>query len=673
MGTGVFEFVRKHLRIGRLAAGRDINIHIDSPSTVAEPSPTPEPTPTTNPPSSAQSSPTDGEKPLVYLELTTNGTQLQRRYRVYPGDGAPIRLPTDKDCSDLRDRLQRWSKDGGSALQTPEFGDDLYQALFGPQDKRSAWDIAANAWQRPPDHPRHRPLQLRIITDDRLLAGLPWHQTRCDGALLIKDGWSFAVGHAIDQRPVDLVCSLPGRVLTFIPAGVAPEQAALQHSKIDACLQNLWPDKPGHHTLPSEPISQWPPAEAPSAPPCLIYVETRGRLRRHRLELQNGDGEWFAPGELLRSAARPMVAFLNLEFDTGTSEPAKLTLSAEDCPLLIVQRHTTSGRGDAGIRAQSWLRSMMTGEHPVEAAHRHLLDTTTVLAGFHHWRPQYHDGAPLLSDRERARLRLDRHLQRREIKDEVDQMVDRADRRLIAAFAYGVDGNRPELFAGQMRESLLAPRLKLQIQSRIVHQPDCDPVDGGTLLTAFCDALQADSEEPLPRILNAKRPPPRPGYKTLLLFHWRRGDGATGWNPAAREAWERFCRETLADACPPELNILALLPLAIDSKELGALRRQVTALRQLDHQRTNYRLLRLPPLSTVDIEEVRDFLVDEMDPSYPRELLEDLPGLILCAANGDKPAEQAPFEPTARVLQQGFDQGWDILREDLRQRCPPPE
>jgi len=365
------------------------------------------------------------------------------------------------------------------------------------------------------------------------------------------------------------------------------------------------------------------------------------------------------------------VTFLNLEFGDEIYHPFLVPLSTDDCPLLIIQRHAASCRDDAETRALNWLRAMMIGAHPIIAAHRYLLATTTVHAGFHQWRPDYHDGAPLLSDRERARLRLDRHLQRREIKYEVDQMVDRPERRLIAAFAYGVDGNRPDLFAGQIRETLLAPRLRLQVQSFIVHHPDGDGINGGTLLAAFYAALRpGPSEESLSltQLLSAKRPLRRQGYETLLLFHWRHPDGAGAWNPAAREAWERFCRETLADACPADLNILALLPLAIGDTELGALRRQVNTLRQLDPRRGNYRLLRLPPLSRVDVEEVYDFLDDEMDPGYSRELLEDLPGLVLRDASGGDSQREADFEATAVVLQRGFDRGWDTLAQELRNR-----
>ena len=663
----MLDFVLKRFKIGRLHAGRDITILVDS-STAIPGSPTvADPTPQPTPRSPAPAAATDGETPLVYLELTTTNTHLQRRYRVHGSDAQAARpLPASGDWQRIETMLKRWKQDGSSALQDNKFGDTLYRALFGPTEQENAGHIAAEAWQRRHDHPRHRRLQLRIVTDDPLLAGLPWQQTRCDGELLTKDGWSFALAPAIDERPTDLACRLPGRVLAFIPDGADSQQAGLQHRRIDACLQNLWSDQPKRHSLNSERIRQWPPAEPPGDSPCLLYVETRGRLHYRRLELQNGDGEWLKPGDLPISATRPWVVFLNLEFGSGIFDPARLTVP-EACPLLIIQRHASSRRDDAEARALQWLRAMMIGEHPVVAAHRHLLDTTVIHAGFYRWQPQYHDGAPLLSDRERARLRLDRHLQRREIKDEVDQMVDRPERRLIAAFAYGVDGNRPELFAGQMRESLLARRLRLQVQPYIVHQPECDPVDGGTLPSAFYDALQADPEEPLSRILTAKRLPPRNGYKTLLLFQWRRGDGATGWDPAAREAWERFCRETLADACPDDLNILALLPLAIGDQELGALRRQVNGLRQLDRQRTNYRLLRLPPLSTVDVEEVYDFLENEMDEAYPKALLEALPGLILREASDGTSDEQAVFEATAEVLQRGFDSGWDILRDELQE------
>ena len=182
-------------------------------------------------------------------------------------------------------------------------------------------------------------------------------------------------------------------------------------------------------------------------------------------------------------------------------------------------------------------------------------------------------------------------------------MMDSHDTRVVAAFAYGVDGNRPELFAGQIRETLLAPRLRLQVQPRIVHQPDCDPVDGTSLNTAFYAALEADPDESLTTVLSAKRPPRHTDgdYKTLLLFHWRRGDGADAWNKAARAAWERFCREVLTKACPPDLNILALLLLPIARTKLDDLRDEVDGLCDRHWQSPSYRLLPLPALGTVDL------------------------------------------------------------------------
>lgn len=158
---------------------------------------------------------------------------------------------------------------------------------------------------------------------------------------------------------------------------------------------------------------------------------------------------------------------------------------------------------------------------------------------------------------------------------------------------------------------------------------DLDPVNDGALLTAFYDALQANPRDPLPHVLSAKQLLPQPGYKTLLLLHWRHVDRVTDWNANAREAWERFCRETLAAACPPSLNILALLPVTIGDNELRAIEHKINILRKRNLQQTNYSLLRLPALSALHVEEVRDSLVDKMDPRYSKELLEDLPSLIL--------------------------------------------
>jgi len=607
---------------------------------------------------------------LVYLELTATETRLQRRYRICRNDGDSLtRLPAQTDWTMLSERLRRWNNDGASVLQAPAFGDDLYLALFGPSDKGIAGQIAAEAWQRPPDHPRHRPLQLRIVTKDRLLAGLPWQQTRCDGALLVEDGWSFAIAQAIDERPADLACRLPGRVLAFIPDGPDPEQAGLQHRRIDACLGNLWSDKPKGHALHSRRIRQWPPGELPADAPCLVYVETRGRVWRGLLQLQNGDGRWLYPGDLSKAAGRASIMFLNLQFDDGPTVPARIKGSVADGPLLIVQCHLPSQRPDAADRALQWLRAIMLQQHPVATAHRRLLPTTRIHAGFRHWRPQYHEGAPVLSDPERARLRLDRHRQRSEIKDAVDKMMDSHDTRVVAAFAYGVDGNRPELFADQIRETLLAPRLKLQVQSRIVHQADCDAVNDTSLNSAFYGALEAaDTNESLANVLSSKRPPRPPGgdYKTLLVFHWRRGDGADAWKKDEREAWERFCREVLTKACPPDLRILALLPLAIKKDKLDDLEAEVNTLRRLDRERNDYRLVPLPALSRVDNDEVHDFLREEMDKSFARELLAELPDLIIREASAGESVDKAPFERTAAVLQRGFDQGWDILRDELR-------
>ena len=609
--------------------------------------------------------------PLVYLELTTTETQLQRRYRIHRSNGGqPRRLPVDSDWAGLRERLRRWNTVGTSVSQDSAFGDDLYQALFGPAGNRAASQIAAAAWQRRPDHPRHRPLQLRIVTDDPLLAGLPWQQTRCDGALLVKDGWSFALAQAIDECRADLTCRLPGRVLAFIPNGDAPEQASLQHHRIDTCLGNLWSDKGEGHVLHSRRVRQWPPTEPPGDAPCLLYVETHGRVWRDLLQLQDGNGQWLYPGDLISEPGRPWIMFLNLQVKDGEdAKPARIKGLAEDYPLLIVQRHLRGQRSDAAYRALQWLRAIMCQKHPVESAHHELLVTTAIHAGFHHWRPQYHDGAPVLSDHERARLRLDRSRQRSKIKDEVDRMMDSHDTRVVATFAYGVDGNQPELFAEQIRETLLQHGLKPQIQSRIVHQPDDEAVTDASLNSAFYDALDAaDPNEPLANVLSAKRPPRRPGgaHNTLLLFHWRRGEGV--WDQGARAAWERFCRKTLTQVCPPDLSILAVLPFAIENNKLIDLASEVKLLRQQDRKRRDYRLVPLPPLDRVDNDEVHTFLLEEMDKSFGDDLLADLPDLIILEASKGESRDEAPFDVTAKVLQRGFDLGWDTLRDELQQR-----
>jgi len=117
-----------------------MNVYVDSPNAPKHsgPAPVPAPIPGVN---------SGAEPPLVYLELTTTDTQLQRRYRIDRSDGGHAkRLPMETDWPALSERLQRWKTDGVSILQAPAFGDDLYQALFGPPDNGAAGQIAAEAW-----------------------------------------------------------------------------------------------------------------------------------------------------------------------------------------------------------------------------------------------------------------------------------------------------------------------------------------------------------------------------------------------------------------------------------------------------------------------------------------------------------------------------------------------
>jgi len=119
---------------------------------------------------------------------------------------------------------------------------------------------------------------------------------------MAKDGWSFALGRAIDERPADLSRRLPGRVLAFIPDDPDPEQASLQHRKIDACLGNLWSDKPQGQSLHSQRVRQWPP---PASMPVSATGKRSTVTGRHGSATTSARGcAWTGTGNAVRSKTR---------------------------------------------------------------------------------------------------------------------------------------------------------------------------------------------------------------------------------------------------------------------------------------------------------------------------------------------------------------------------------
>ncbi|MEE8587312.1 MAG: toll/interleukin-1 receptor domain-containing protein, partial [Acidobacteriota bacterium] len=578
-----------------------------------------------------------GPRRELSIRLETEGGRLMRRYSFADSRIAPIRSPWPP----LRQRLADWEAQGSQALHKTSWGEDLYEALFGPDD--SGQRVLQTVFETPrgePVAPLRDSLRVRIQCIDPLMRRQPWIRTAWRGNLLAQEHWTFELtapqdGHG-DRRMdrfSNFLFRAPCSVLIAAPEGRgAPRLDSQTHFRaVVNRLGHAWEtafEKPQHLTRLDE-IEQ----RLARRNIGIFYYFGRAERQGDRLYLQLEDKEKNVHPVPLDSlpdlwkGSPPTLVFLNLISQEPLLSGDLLAPLAATARTVIAQSGTQAR--ESAQAALNWLRSFLEGgEHadPIEVAHQTLLPSASAWSRYGQWRNRIRTAPP---EEELARFTLDRKHQRAQVRHALDEMLRSDLRRLCCTLAYGASGNRVDLFADQVYEYLNRNASEVaKIRREWVELPQGPEFQVADLELSLRRHFNMGPRDSLATALGKASPPRLGKAQPLLLLDWGTRGGQHG--PVQFDsirAWAEFCCHEMLPLAPANLRILCLLSLEFPQELHDAFIEAAGSLRAdarfVDRA---FRIDVLPPLDRVLRDDLIDYL-DSCDYHPPDELYHELPGL----------------------------------------------
>lgn len=572
---------------------------------------------------------------------------------------------------------------GGQVTGEQGIGQLLYRTLF-PDPKVEASVMAYLLDETGPDGaaiPTRQPVEVRIVTTESELIGLPWRLTCWKGNLLADHGWTFAVSPVLPERQAVRLSAL-SRVLVFAPS--VPELEELNGREHVTELRTQL-----SQGIPEQGSDHW-----------FVEVHTRAELDR-ALRTTSFDAFYYyghgcvfdgqvclrlAAGEqreaLLTIAdlkrmfgdAPPQLAFVNACFSGAAGWQSAGHLLTPQVPVVVCSLSKAFVFYSSALAIRWWKGVLLERRDPVALLHdRDPADLAqsqrdfewalpAVFASYTSWEP-----TPILVTRRDSRnpLRIDRTAARAQVAEQVSALTTGSKRRVEALIAYAHDRSLIERFSWQATDHLerrrVAPVFSLDLQF---------PHERGALHQRLCDDFTRQVSQPgesLAMALRRHKPRVRnAGIPVLWLNFGVFGDGAR--NPkldsTQLEVWLRWSSEFLGHAqhCPDDMRIVSFLSLRVEPSRHEKLR-EVTEKLKYDLNSERFRMYLLPSLSKVEKGEIKDHLSD--------------PDLSSCSENAKNVVDateliyldtQGHYEQVVEHVEWGEKNGWHSLIDKLREK-----
>ncbi len=622
-------------------------------------------------------------RPALAVHLERSGDRLARTYYLPGGRRREGPATAWSEHESLLGDLVRALDDGdeaqvraallpGSPLSRDEA---LFRLLF---EDRAGWDaltpelVGAGPGAPPPSPTRHA-VRLRVCSDDRQLAGLPWRRTVWQGHLLTDthSRWSFAL--ADEPEPgVDVRTAAPSTVLVLAPecGPLRPAERELHEAALQELVTRAWSSSRPRDVLEVVRTRAGLEESWTAMRPHLLYVLARRVVRRGQpcLLLDAGAGEEPLPlaalAELFAEARYwPAALYLNVEGPVSPEVPEPGEVFGRDVPFVLWRRLPVRTRDHLSLPL-SWLHHWLEeGRDPLSALHAVAREgdgetpdvmTVAVRAGYRTWRVD-HDRRRRRRD---PRLHLDRITPKRQAYGEVSELVQRSGRRVLALVAYGEAGNYLGSLTAQLTgylETELAEEVAEPV--RVEFPDDRTELEAG-LEQALGLALRRTEEQTLGQALAGKAPRGA-GGRGVLWLDWGvfgAGDQAA-LTPSQLDAWLGFACTRLAAECPAGLRLVSFAAVQVDSGDgrdrlRAALDRRAESV-TVDAGPTA-RLFPLPAISRVPRQELIAFLEDRENTSCPL-------GRHVAAADRILDRTGGEFEPTVALIAQAEATSWHDL------------
>ncbi|WP_428262354.1 effector-associated domain 2-containing protein [Haliangium sp.] len=484
-------------------------------------------------------------------------------------------------------------------------GNDLFELLLGDE---AEWrpllrEVFATAPGEPDPMPIWAPVQVRIVTNDELIAVLPWRLITWRRHLLLNRGWRLAVTPALSDRRVataapTTVLVIAPRAATLATTGRTSEDDVHlpEHARaVQDLLAGLWPAGAAAQHVAVAGTRREVVHRMGSMTPTLVYVysavEERGGAPCLLLDPPDdgaGPDDDHAPDALPLSEfahllgqtdPKPSVVYLHTGARSSRTTGTNPFIDA-DIPLVLWRPRPRRSEASSQL-ALSWLKRWLgDGDDPVEALHeagrRAGLTTdpeaASVVASTSYltWSTQQADvvsrtSPPLAClDRDEAKALVVRH---------VLELAQSRTRRVTAVVAYAKPGNHiADLWSQLRRELRVRGEAQVAVNWRQLELPLSfrQPYKGqdrrerlrADLERALRHGLEADDNEPL-RMLLSRHAPRNPGRARRVLWLTWGVCGEGHEQPPLKgyhlEAWTNFAAEVLARSCADNLRVISYL------------------------------------------------------------------------------------------------------------------
>lgn len=549
-----------------------------------------------------------------------------------------------------------------------DVGEILFDLLFGGDTEKLFRGLFKQPSGPAPNPPRH-PVRMRIVTDDPLLAGLPWRVTTWLGRWLMDSGWTFETAVREDaERNVEL--RAPVKVLAVLPGGGEPLGEEAHFEDLREALLKVSPHYEDKSFL-TRVGNRGELADAlRGMGPDAVYYYGHGVVDGGQACLllpdRGGAPRPLAMGDLRRlfGGSPPQLVYLNACSSAASGWQSAGHQLTPEVACVVAQR-TTVWTEAAGAAAVRWFeRFLGQGLDPVVALHQ--LDETTrgfewttavAWTCFGAWTT--HRDHPLPPLRE-VGLRLDRDQQRALALKHVSDLIASQARRLEAMVVYGAKGALVNQFARQLRDYLESRRVCLRWKS--LSPAEAARLDFGRLEEELDLWLGRQDFEVMAPLLRRLAPPRGVSDSTpVLCLDWGvfgTEDGRRITEDELRE-WLLFASDVLARHCPPDVRVVSYLAIEAAEKNHGVLEETMAEL-QAEIRSHAFRSSLLPALAGVTLTNVLDYLEDSTNTHCPSSLADE-------AARRIHRRTEGRYEETVALIARGKDDGWHRLLRELRE------
>jgi hypothetical protein len=560
-------------------------------------------------------------------------------------------------------------------------GEVLFRVLFGdPEDwiplLRAAHQLDAGAAD---PTPVYRGLRLRILSEDALLANLPWRLSAWKGRWLMDlvpppgMPWTF---ESVVEEPMGRVVELPGPCKILV---VAPRwQQARTEEHLEA-LRTVLKDVSKHyedenHLLVVEDRQGVEKALRAMQPQILYYYGHGDTAAGQPALLLGRKGESADPLPLadlrgMLATPPPDLVFLNAcQLGSGGWQGAGRQL-VPPMPFVCANATSAFARYATQLATNFFQRLLKEGRDPVAALH-HLprqvstADFQWATAGawtaYRQWVTRLETGQRL---HRRPGDRLDRDYQRALARKHVDELRRSPNRRVEVFVSCGFEGSLIDRLGEQLYDYLRHQEIRITWRRRDPEDPNPLVFEPGRLQEEL-EIWLGNQEMGLTHALGAEVP--SRGKIHVLGLDWGVFGPRHRQQPSVDEIaeWICFCTDVLAPNCPDDLRIVCHLAMEISLGEEQTLEDEIEELAD-QHLSDAFRCTFLPILEDVKLRDIRNYLADRANTNCPAPLAREMARLIFAKAKGN-------YQETVKLIDEG-EKGWNQFYRKLKKEAETHE